>query len=393
LDLAIDTTSENLLAQTTNDGVQREWCGGYHTGVYRDALEIDDRATDLGRTMPDYYRKRVRAMADHIFGIATPELAFPMFGDTARARLKSDNRKTWSLYNILIEAGEKFNDPKFKALADLNIKHLPVNGSVAFADAGLYAMRNNWTPDQVYMALHCSPPAISTHDTPDNGTFELYAYGRWLMPDSGFYTYGHDKDARAWHRQTKVHSTMTVNGADTNVIGRQLFWDSKNEQDVLCVENQSYKYFTHRRTVWFAGKNTNLPFFVILDEANGDAKGDLAIHFPMAAGPLNVGDNSFNTTFDDANVLIQVAGKHPISLKEDQGWHAWEYGEREARTSVSAVHSGHGPTVFVSILVPYKGRTNPACSLLTDPKMLIAGNEQAEIQLEVAGKKHTLFRN
>lgn len=393
LDLAIDTTSENLLAQTTNDGVQREWCGGYHTGVYRDALEIDGRATALGRTMPDYYRKRVRAMADHIFGIATPELAFPMFGDTARARPKSGNRKTWSLYNVLIEAGEKFNDPKFKALADLNIKNLPVNGSVAFADAGLYAMRNNWTPDQVYMALHCSPPAISTHDTPDNGTFELYAYGRWLMPDSGFYTYGHDKDARAWHRQTKVHPTMTVNGTDTNVIGRQLFWDSKNEQDVLCVENQSYKYFTHRRTVWFAGKDTNLPFFVILDEANGDAKGDLEIHFPMAAGPLNVGDNSFNTTFDDANLLVQVAGKHAISLKQEPGWHAWEYGEREARTSISAVHSGHGPTVFVSILVPYKGRAIPACSLLTDPKTLVSGNERAELQVEVAGKKHTLSRN
>lgn len=393
LDLAIGITSENLLAQTTNDGVQREWCGGYHTGVYRDALEIDGRATALGRTMPDYYRKRVRAMADHIFGIATPELAFPMFGDTARARLKSDDRKTWSLYKVLIEAGQKFNDPKFKALADLDIKNLPVNGSAAFTDAGLYAMRNNWTPDQVYMALHCSPPAISTHDTPDNGTFELYAYGRWLMPDSGFYTYGHDKDARAWHRQTKVHPTMTVNGGDSNVIGRQLFWESKKEQDVLCVENQSYKYFTHRRTVWFAGKDTGLPFFVILDEANGDAKGDLEIHFPMAAGPLKVGNNSINTSFDDANLLIQVAGKHTITLKEEQGWHAWEYGEREARTSVSAVHSGQGPTVFVSILVPYKGKTTPACKLLTDPKTLVAGNDRAELQVELAGQKHILIRN
>lgn len=55
------------------------------------------------------------------------------------------------------------------------------------------------------LAPHCLPPAISGHDQPDNGTFELYGYGRWLMPDTGFYTYGHDAKARAWYRQARVH--------------------------------------------------------------------------------------------------------------------------------------------------------------------------------------------
>src|SRR5690606_5355017 len=122
-------------AQTTTDGVQREWCGGYHSGVYRDALEIWDRVTDLGRTMPDYYVDRVRAMADHIFGISTPELGFPMFGDTARRKKTSDDRRTWQLYGMLVEAGQKFNDPKFRALADLDVNKLPDNGSIAFEDA------------------------------------------------------------------------------------------------------------------------------------------------------------------------------------------------------------------------------------------------------------------
>lgn len=392
LDLAITITSENLLAQTTNDGVQREWCGGYHSGVYHDALEIDGLVSALGVSMPDYYRKRVRAMADHIFGISTPDLAFPMFGDTARAKRSSDDRKSWPLYNLLVEAGEKFGDRKFQALADLDIKNLPANGSAAFADAGLYTMRNTWSPDQVYMALHCSPPAISTHDTPDNGTFELYAYGRWLMPDSGFYTYGHDKDARAWHRQTKVHPTLTVNGADTNIIGRHMLWESNENEDILCVENQSYKYFSHRRTVWFTGKKSEMPFFVILDEANGDAKGDLTIHFPMAAGPIKVNNNNITTGFDDVNLHIQIAGKHPITLHEEQGWHAWEYGQREARTSVSAVYQGHGPFVFISILIPYKGKTIPICRLLTDPASLVAGNDQVELAVELAGEKHILIR-
>jgi len=394
LDLAIGITCENLLAQTTTDGVQREWCGGYHSGVYRDALEIDGRVRDLGRNMPDYYAKRIRAMADHIFGISTPDLGFPMFGDTGRGQHRSEERKTWQLYGVLSEAGKRFGDPKYQALADLNLKQLPENGSMAFSEAGLYAMRNGWSPDHVYMALHCSPPAFSSHDTPDNGTFELFAYGRWLMPDTGFYTYGHDPKARAWHRQTKVHPTLTVNGRDTNITGRQLLWQSDLNQDVVCIENQSYQYFLHRRTIWFTNKMSNIPFFVILDEANGDLEGDLELHFPLAPGPVKINNEArrITTGFEDANLLIQIEGKHPISLLEEEGWTAGEYGKREPRTSVVAVYKGHGPMTFVSILVPYRGKNTPDCRLLTDPALLIAGNNPVEIQVEVEGQKNILQR-
>jgi heparan-sulfate lyase len=394
LDIAMGITCENLLAQTTTDGVQREWCGGYHSGVYRDVLEIRDRVHDLGREMPHEYNNRVKAMADHIFGISTPDLGFPMFGDTARSKRRSNERTSWQLYRTLTEASEKFNDPKYQALADLNTQYLPSNGSIAFSEAGLYAMRNRWTPDQVYMALHCSPPAYSSHDTPDNGTFELYAFGRWLMPDTGFFTYGHDREARAWHRQTRVHSTMTVNGKDTNIIGRQLLWQSSEDLDVLCVENYSYQYFLHRRTIWFAGKKSEIPFFVVLDEAIGDAKGDIAIHFPMAPGTVKIDNRSGSilTDFDDVNLLVKITGKKTVALTEEEGWHAWEYGKREKRKMVSAIYKGQGPTVFVSILVPFKGKVPPDVSLLSNPLSLIAGMDPVNLDVMTADKRWSLSR-
>jgi heparan-sulfate lyase len=395
LNIAIGITCENLFAQTTTDGVQREWCGGYHSGVYRDALEIEGRVQDLGLKMPDDYHNRVKAMADHIFGISTPDLGFPMFGDTGRGLRRSDDRRSWPLYNTLTESGMKFQDPKFKALADLDTVKLPDNGSKAFPDAGLYAMRNKWTPDQVYMALHCSPPAISSHDTPDNGTFELYAYGRWLMPDSGFYTYGHDKEARAWHRQTKVHPTLTLNGRDTSIAGRQLLWKTNEDLDLLCVENQSYQYFLHRRTVWFAGKRSILPFFVILDEANGDASGNIEIHFPMAPGSVKTDKEKCTiiTDFDDANLYVKVTGRYPVTLTEEEGWHAWEYGKREARTSVSAVYKGQAPFVFLSVLIPFRGRKVPSSRLITDPASLLSGGDPMKIDVEVEGTRYQLIRD
>jgi hypothetical protein len=394
LDLAIGITNENLLAQTTADGVQREWCGGYHSGVYSDALEIAGRVNDLGRKMPDQYLTRIKLMADHIFGISTPELGFPMFGDTSRREPSSKDRKNWQLYGLLTKASKWFEDPKYQSLADLDLNQLPENGSVAFSEAGLYALRNKWLPDQVYMALHCSPPAFSTHDTPDNGTFELFAYGRWLMPDTGFYTYGHDAKARAWHRQTKVHPTLTVNGKDTNIIGRQLLWQTTLNEDVVCFENQSYQYFLHRRTVWFTDKKSNLPFFVILDEAIGDMDGDIELRFPMAPGKLTVDkeSRSINTQFDDSNLFVKIFCKHPVNLQEEEGYTSVEYGEREPRTTVSAVYNGQGPLTFVSILIPYQGKKTPSCSLLTDNATLIAGMNPVEINLEVEGKRYHLRR-
>ena len=187
---------------------------------------------------------------------------------------------------------------------------------------------------------------------------------------------------------------MTINGKNTDFTGRQLSWTSDNDQDVLCVENQSYRYFIHRRTVWFVDKKGETPFFVMLDEAIGDTKGDIAIHFPMAPGPINIDKENgrINTDFDDANLLIQVAGKQKIELQEEEGWHAWEYQKREPRTSVSAVFNGQAPFSFVSILLPYKGKDMPDCKLLSDPSALVAGNNPVEIMIEVAEKKHHLSR-
>jgi heparan-sulfate lyase len=396
LDIAITITAKSLMDQTTADGVQREWCGGYHLAVYSDALGIENRVKEMGRQMPESFSKRVRAMADYVFGISTPDLGFPMFGDTGRGKPASNDRKTWPLYKVLANASKNFKDPKYLALAELNRDQLPVNGSIAFAEAGIYALRSGWSTNDVYMALHCSAPAISGHDSPDNGTFELYAYGRWLMPDTGFFTYGHDAKAREWHRQTKVHPTLTLKGKDTLTEGRQLFWESTADTDILCVENQSYKDLVHRRTVWFSGKKSTMPFFVILDEAAGDAKGDPEIHFPMALGVVKIDNEKkqITTGFEDSNLHIQVKAKKTVSLNKEEGWTAWEYGEREPRTSVTAVYKReeNDPVSFISLLVPYKGKTTPDCRILSDPaSVVLEGKGIVEIKVEVDGQKH-LFR-
>ena len=391
MELGLARVEENILAQTTTDGVQREWSFGYHQGVLRDAVEILSRLEVFDIKASQEFLERVQRMYDYIFWIASPDLTPPMFGDGSRPLVATDDRSTWPLYDELMDASKLFGDPKYAARAHLDREALPDRKSRAFREAGFYVMRNDWGPDQIHLALHCSPPAISSHDQPDNGTFELYAFGRWLMNDTGFYTYGRDKEARAWHRQTSVHQTLTLDGRDIADDARDLMWVSEGaDTDVLVVENGSYPGLIHRRSVWFVDRR----FFVLLDEAIGVAPGQLDLHFQFAPGDVSIdsGGNRAFTMFEDANVLVQAAAGSPASMVEETGWFAWEYGYRTPRKAFRFALDSHAPTVFGTVVAPYRGTRTPTVSAEL-PAGIQAGDDRVEMTVSESGKTWRVGRD
>ncbi len=390
LQIASRIVTENLLAQTTPDGVQREWSGGYHLAVLRDAERIASRLGAAGIEMPKEFSDRIRAMHDYVFWIATPDLGFPMFGDCSRPISLPESRSAWPLYSPLKGATASTGDPRYAARADQKDSALPRECSHAFLQAGFYALRSDWTPQQIYLALHCSPPAISGHDQPDNGTFELYAYGQWLMTDSGFYTYGHDAAARGWHRQTRVHQTLTLDGKNAEVDGRNLLWHSSPNCETIVVENQSYPTLRHRRSLWFVHRE----FFVLLDEAIGDAKGVLDLHFQPAVGEvrLDLAGRRATTQFPVANVLVCLASGIPAAMIEEEGWFAWEYGRRKPRKSFAFRHERPAPSAFLTLLVPYRGTECPSVSAQI-PEDFTVENDKVELKVRVSGKTWTVGRD
>jgi heparan-sulfate lyase len=251
-------------------------------------------------------------------------------------------------------------------------------------------MRSQWGPEGAYLALHCPPPGISGHDQPDNGTFELYAHGRWLMTDSGYYTYGHDRVARAWHRQTRVHQTLTLDGKDSKTDGRLRLWQSSPELDVLIVENPSYAGLLHRRTVWFVDKK----FYVILDEAIGEAPGELCVHWTPAAGMGRISSDrtSFTTQFPDANVLICNAGPQRAKFDEEDGWFAWDYGQRVPRKMLSVKHPEAAPAAILTVVAPYRGTTPPEVEASLVGNTAVGSNE-VQVTVRAFGKAWRIGRN
>ncbi|MBT4819718.1 MAG: alginate lyase family protein, partial [Lentisphaerae bacterium] len=390
LALGMERARENFLLQTTGDGVQREWSYGYHQGVLRDAVEIKSRMDEMGMAVPEDYVERIRRMHDYIFWVATPDLGAPMFGDGSRPLKEGEDRTVWPLYPVLSKATDLLGDPKYRARAELNREWLPDETSQAFEEAGMYVLRSEWGPDQIHLGLHCSPLGISSHDQPDNGTFELYAYGRWLMPDTGFYTYGHDRDARLWHRQTSVHQTMTLDGRDSAVAGRHLLWHSDSDHVALVVENGSYEGLVHRRTVWFVDRR----FFVFFDEAIGhDVPGQLGLHFQFAPGDVVLDTKNLraDTQFEDANVLVAAEDGAHWRMVEEDGWSGWAYGHRARRKAFRFEHDRGAPASFVTAVVPYR-RTVP-------PNVVVGlsggGAEEARIEgtADVSGEQWRFGRD
>ena len=388
-EVAIEHARENFLLQTTPDGVQREWSYGYHSSVLRDAIEIKERMADAGVPFPEDLDERIRLMFDYIFAVATPDLGAPMFGDGSREIIASDDRSTWPLYATLMEATDLVGDPKHAARAQLDRSKLPEQKSYAFKEAGMYVMRNDWGPDQIHFGLHCSEKAISSHDQPDNGTFELYAFGRWLMPDTGFYTYGHDAEGRAWHRQTTVHQTLTLDGGDSLDDGRHLLWQSDASGDVLVVENGSYEGLVHRRTVWFVDH----AYFVILDEAVGEAEGQLDLHYQFAPGDVAFDHENgrAHTLFDDANVVVSCACGSACNMVEEEGWFAWAYGHRKPRKAMRFELGQSAPTSAVTCIVPYRGGDVPTVTV--DSAEVTPGADRVEITASGSGQRLRLGRD
>jgi len=150
------------------------------------------------------------------------------------------------------------------------------------------------------------------------------------------------------------------------------------------VDNASYDGLTHRRTVWFPGRR----FFVILDEAIGEAKGVLDLHFQFAPGPvkLDTARNRAYTLFDDANVLVWMDPAAPVTLEEEEGWMGWDYNKRMRRVACRFRHSAPGaPAHFLTLLVPYQGDKVPPVQA-TLAEGFTPGGDRVEITVDLLGK-------
>jgi len=262
----------------------------------------------------------------------------------------------------------------------------PEATAYALKESGLYSMRSGWDNQAICLVLKCGPDG-GGHCQPDNGTFDLYAGGRNLMPDAGSYIYSGDPEGRAWFRQTKIHQTLTLNGKNSGYAPKLLLWEPGENLDMLVVENAGHDNLRHRRAVFFVDKR----YFVIVDEAIGDAAGDIGLHFQLApaAADFDHKNLSVNTEFQEGwNVLVRTEKQEGLTLLEEEGQVSFVYTKKEPRPAFG-YHIDKKPGLeglrFLSLVIPYENN-------IPEVKLKVVGDPRpgsSELQLQITENAET----
>ncbi len=350
---AFQRLNNEINLQVYPDGHQRELAIGYHLGCIGWFMRTYELAkmNNLEHAFPDSYLATIQKMCEIPMKIGLPDGTNVQFGDAWEGRPGQHKEK-------FLEWAKLFGRDDFLYLAT-DGKEGSTPGQTAFAlkESGLYSMRSGWNRDAICLVLKCGPDG-GGHCQPDNGTFDLYAGGRNLMPDAGSYIYSGDPEGRAWFRQTGVHQTLTLNGENTRYAPKLLAWEPGDDFDVLVVENAGYDDLTHRRAVFFVDKR----YFVIVDEAIGEGSGDVGLHFQLAPGPalFHGKKRVFGTDFPEGwNGVVKTKKQKGLKLIEEKGQVSFEYTKKIPRPAFGyhiEKKAGKKGIRFITLVAPYENK-------------------------------------
>lgn len=390
----IEVLNREIKKQVYPDGIQWELSPVYHVASIDIFLKAYQSAKLAGaeKEFPESYIKTIENMVVATANISFPDYNTPMFGDSWRVD-KEGRIKAFATWAKAFPANEEI---KYFA-TDGAAGALPNYLSHGLTTAGFYTFRNGWNNKSTVMILKASPPG-EFHAQPDNGTFELWVKGRNFTPDAGCYLYSGDAEVnkkRNWYRQTRVHSTLTLDNQNMVITkAQQNKWITAQPAnkgtglDILTYTNPSYANLNHQRTVLFI----NQQYFLIIDQAIGKATGNLDVHFQLKEDSKPVFDQAKNkvyTTYADGNnLLIQSLNSDKISLKEEEGKVSYVYNQEMPRPAFAfgKTKNDAKTQVFVSVIYPFEGDKAPEISLKEN-----AGNDFEKgvlnLSLSINGKK------
>lgn len=384
----IDILNREIKKQVYADGGQYELDLGYHggcIGIFSEAFNMA-KQNGYGDEFPDSFISTIKKMIQFAMNTYFPDYTFPCFSDARRAEPFSlvRNFQRWSK---LFPEDEQLHYFATRG----NEGKQPAQLCHASANSGFFTFRNGWKQDATVMILKAGPKG-EWHCQPDNGTFELWFNGKNLFPDSGSYIYAGGPEVmklRNWFRQTAVHNTLTLDNKNLETTESVTkLWKPEGNVQILVTENSSYKELKHRRSVFFV----NRQYFVIVDEAIGNATGNINLHYQLCDGDIDIDAKTFSLSSNFAGenqVKLQCFAPKKTTLKEEEGWYSVAYRQRTERTAVSfnTEKKEKENVQFVTVIYPTKSTKGfPKI----EAKIKSNSSDTMEVEVSLNGKKQTL---
>ena len=305
----VNNLNEEISRQSYPDGCHFELDPGYHIGFvesYNDAIQV---AMKNGRRdlFPRECLEQLVRMTNYYLDYRYPDGTHPCFSDARRHDDLADEE-------LLNDIGQYCDSLELRFPST----------STGHPETGFYTFRKGET---IVMPIKATERGM-WHAQPDFGTFELWAYGKVLMPDAGAYTYSGDEEIerqRAYFKQTARHNAITLDDRDYDdphpVV---IAW----RPDFLCVEHEAYDGLTRRRSISFVDDS----YFVIVDEVRGPASGRLTLRNGLGSGSLTESaPGEFIYVDGGAGLRISVSGPAGAIVSIDKDWFSEAMHEKQER--------------------------------------------------------------
>lgn len=365
---------EQLPRHVRADGSYFEQSSYYHrytTDFYLHFLLLSDlngkesKRSGLQPAIDNQVETKLKQLLDHLMYIMRPDGTTPFFGDDDGGRLAKLDRRAANDFRAPLSTGAvvfRRGDYKRTAggLAEETLWLLGPEGasefdrlpasepsatSVAFKEAGLYVMRDDWTPQSNYLLFDCGPHGYDNcgHAHADALSFELAARGRTLLIDPGTYTYTGSLELRDLFRSSAAHNTLTVDNQSSSVPdgpfswktianSETLAWISRDRFDYVAGKHDGYQRLdapaSHTRRILFL-KND---YWLMEDEVLSEYERQYDLWFHL--------DSNADVVVDapDTVLIDSLAGEPGLRIwafaqggnwRREEGWHSHSYGERE----------------------------------------------------------------
>lgn len=333
-----------------DDGVINECVTSYHTAYPEQFLDIMKRVepSDPSLKFPPRYREKIEKGITAVMLWSHPDGTKPQFGDSWTGGPNGGQQYVGRYLN-------EFKRPDWEYfVTDGKKGKCPDKLVHTLGKSGYYTMRSKWGRDALFLVMKNSDTDYLYHNHMDNLSFELFAFGKLLMADSGCYCYNGSAGWRGWFRQASVHPLVTLDNRQIAARG-QLLWSSEGPGlNAVCGRNQAYPELAHTRTVFMVdGK-----YIVIFDRLDGEATGTLRQHFQFMPGPAALDASTLSAVTQNTqgpNLFLRTVpvGK-PLTMTGETGWISQIYMKKEPRPAFAFVQAKEdaAPRFYLTLLAP-----------------------------------------
>jgi hypothetical protein len=362
--------------QVLKDGVHWEQSPMYHNEVLHCFMDVIILGEKNNIFIDKAIKDAARNMAYADLYMAKPNHHQPMLSDSDDTDIR----------DMLTEAAIIFNDEilKFGAYKSIDFNSLWLFGaeginkfqeiqcrapevlSVPMESSGNYVMRSSFDEDAKYLLFDCGSIG-GGHGHCDILHFDIHAYGRDLISDTGRYTYVEGEPLREYFKSCKAHNTTIVDDTDfikckgswgyekvANALGK--LWISKESFDYAEGSHDGYldledPVYSKRRILFVK------PYYwLIIDSFQCKKEHSFSQYFHFTPGEVVLDSNRqcYTNFRAGGNVKIVPLKRYDVEARLQNGYYSKEYNHIEDNKVLCYKTAQRGFTSLINVVYPYK---------------------------------------